>query len=237
MMRRLLALVATLATVLSILTAAAPAAAEPSPCTKVWFTAPTYFGKFQAGQSRCVWPWDTANGWTKIYSWNDRSKAVIDYAVLYTRTRPNDGRVESTADTVHWIAHKHDVHLQFANLDLLGRLGCSGGFENSVTGAYQPDPGHPGEGLVRIGTGITDRCMRDKQTVLNTAKFEIGRAIIERLCGRVDPPRAGDTYLEIAAVTSAYAMKYLGATMNDGGVRPAVKDFWRATEIHEGRCG
>jgi len=238
---RILATIAALAISFSILIAApTTATSEPSPCTKVWLTAPSYFGKFQSGQSRCIWPWDKVNGWTRIYSWNDRSKDVIDYTFMWTTTPPNDGRVQSTADAALWVAKKYGAHLQFANRDYLGRLGCASPFPNSVSGAYAGTGQYPGQGLIRIGTGTTDRCMNDRRTVLNVVKHEISHALIERRCGTTRPrmvyrPESG--FNRIEETTTAYAMKFLGATTNAGGLVPATKDYWRATEIYYGRCG
>lgn len=237
MTRRILALVTATILGLGILTAApASASFSDTPCTRVWLTAPSYFGHVDTGQRRCVWPKDQTNGWTRIYYRDDRGRHVIDYTHRFTKTQPNHGRVESTADAVRWVARKHNVHLQFANSDLVGRMGCAGGFINSVSGAYAPAAG---EGLIRIGTGTTRRCMADRRTTLNVAKHEIAHAVIDRICGTTRPrmvyrPERG--FNRIEEVTSAYAMKYLGATMNDGGMRPAAKDYWRADQLHAGRC-
>jgi hypothetical protein len=217
---------------------AAPAAAAT--CTTVWLTTPTIYDELPAGTKRCI---DLTDGIhddqiIRIYRGDDPARAQIDWADRWamTKTPPNRGRVKTTADSVRALAARHDVRIQFADRDLIGRLGCSSasGFANTVSGAYQTATRHPGQGLARLGTGTTNRCMQDKRTVMNVAKHEMSHALIERICGTTDPPRAGH---RVEAVTSAYAMKYLGAGMNDGGMRPRDTDFWRATKIHGGWCG
>jgi hypothetical protein len=77
--------------------------------------------------------------------------------------------------------------------------------------------------------------MRYKVKAASTAKFEFSRAFIEIRCGTTGPPMSGDSYLKTAAVTSAYAQKYLNAT--GYGTPPTANDFWRATQIYNGNCG
>lgn len=228
-------------------TISAPAAEAASACTTVWLTTPAVHPhNFQpvphvlAGSKRCLWPDDrTTAGWIKVYQFDDNTRPVIGLAYTYTTQRPNSGKVKSTADVIRMVAEREGVRVQFSARDGLGRLGCSGGFINHVTGTYQPQviDTASGQGLIRIGTGTTDRCMHDKWMAVNTFKFEAARAIIERKCGTTGPPRAGNTYLEIAAVTAAYSLKYLRASLNDGGVEPTADDTQRATQIHNGNCG
>jgi hypothetical protein len=239
MMRRILALVATLAVSLGILTTA-PATATDTPCTTVWLTTPSYFGHLNTGQRRCLDLTDTANGWTRVYRYDDPTRQHFDWVNAFTQTPPNNGRVKTTADAVRALFARHGMHVQFANRDLAGRLGCSGGFINSVSGAYAGSPPYPGRGLVRIGTGFTDRCMRDKRIVMNVAAHEMGHVDTERNCGTTRPRivyRPEEGFNRIEEVASAYGMKYFGATETPGGVRPSLKDFWRANKIHAGWCG
>lgn len=230
-MKRIAALIAALATCLGILTAT-PASAD-TPCVKVWLTAPSYFGHYESGTRRCVWPNDRVNGWTRIYADNNRTHPVVDYAHTYTRVPPNSGRVRSTSSAAHALANRHNVRLQFANRDLIGRLGCSGAFRHSVSGAYQGSAQYPGKGLVRIGTGTTTRCMADRSNVLDVVRHEIAHAAIERKCGTTRPRIAGS---RVEPVTIAYSYLYLGARTNTGDMKPTVTDHRRATHIKNGRC-
>lgn len=231
MTRRILALVTATILGLGILTA--PTATADTHCTKIWFTSPTYHGKFQAGQSRCVWLDDKTSGWVNIYSWNDRSKRVIDYTAQFTRTRPNDGRVESVADSVKRLAARHDVRLQFAATDTLGRKGCTDRYPG-LTGTYQPPLNMArdhGYGLVRIGTGTTDRCMTNRTWALDLAAHEMSHAIIERRCPEFDDPRGEN-------VTNAYAYRFLGASVRDSGGYGGFTraDSVKAAQIYLNRC-
>lgn len=234
MILRTLALVTAAILGLGILTA--PTATADTHCTKVWFTSPTYLGKFQAGQSRCVWLDDkTSSGWVKVYSWNDRSKRVIDYTAQFTRTRPNDGRVESVADSVARMAAKHDVRLQFARTDTLGRQGCTDRYPG-LTGSYQPpaantyDRDH-GYGLIRIGTGTTDRCMANSRWAHDVAAHEISHAVIERKCPEFTDPRDEN-------VANAYAYRFVGASVRDSGGYDGFTraDSIKAAQIYLNRC-
>lgn len=214
-------------------TIAAPATAAT--CSHIWLTTPSYAAKFPAGLPRCADLTDrTADG--RFVALTDRYGRFVDWQDdwAYTTAAPNNGRVKTTADSVRALADRYDMHVQFANRDLAGRMGCYGGFANGVSGAYQPSPRYPGEGLIRIGTGTTDRCMLDTRTVVNVFKYEAAHAVIERICGTVGPPIVGD---RIAEVTSAYSLKYFNATMNDGGTAPTAGDYWRATKIRNGWCG
>jgi hypothetical protein len=232
-------LAAVFASVLGVLVAVVPAApAQAADCTTVWLTAPTINEVLPAGRKRCIDLTDTVSGGAiiRVYSYDTKSKGQIDWldAWAFTRTRPNGGRVQSTADWIRYLARVYDVKLQFANRDMAGRLGCSGGFIDSVSGAYQPSPRHPGKGLVRIGTGITDRCMADKRTAANVARHEFGHVHMERICGTTRPPIAGS---RVEQVATAYAVLYFSASMNAGGIEPSSTDLWRAKQIHAGNCG
>lgn len=208
-------------------------------CTTVWLTAPTVDHVLPAGTKRCIDPQDSIydGQLIRIHRLDNPNLRQIDWldSWAYTTQPPNDGRVQATADAIRWLGTKYDVRIQFAWRDLLDRRGCYGGFASSVSGASQPSPRHPGEGLVRIGTGTIDRCMEDRRSATNVAKHEISHVLIERTCGTMDPPRVTNGRIE--EVTSAYGIKFLGAGMNDGGLVPTSSDYWHATKIHEGWCG
>lgn len=233
-------LIAVLMGMMFVTVATAPKARAAS-CTTLWLTTPTIYGKLQAGQKRCI---DLTDGIyddqiIRVYSFDDKSRGVIDWMDRWAHTTlpPNHGRYQPTADWIRYLAKQYGMRVQFGDRDQLGRLGCasSSGFTNSVSATYMPSGRYPGKGLIRIGTGTTDRCMRYKVKAASTAKFEFSRAFIERICGTPGPPMAGTSYLKIAAVTSAYAQKYLNAT--GYGTSPTANDFWRATQIHNGNCG
>jgi hypothetical protein len=232
-MRRILILLTAIALTIGGTVAAAPANAAT--CTTIWLATPSYEHKIDTGRWRCENLRDrTADG--RFVALHYRDGRFLDWQDdwAYTRMRPHGGRVKSTADSIRALAARYDVNLQFADRDMRGRMGCYGGFANSVSGTYQGSPRYPGEGLIRIGTGTTTRCMNDRATALNVAKHEISHALIERICGTTDPPRVGDRSEE---VTSAYAMRYLGAGMNAGGYKPNRSDMWQAGKIHGGWCG
>jgi hypothetical protein len=216
------------------------ASAWEPPCTRVWLTTPSLERVLPTGTERCL---DLTDGiyddqLIRIYRLDNPTLRQIDWIDRWALTTypTNNGRYEPTADLIRWVANKYDAHVQFGNRDLLGRLGCSteDGFPNSVTGAYQPSPRHPGEGLVRIGTGFTSRCMEDRHTSVNTFKHELGHVWMERICGTTRPPIAGD---RVEWIASAYAMLYFDAEMVAGGLVPTSSDIWRAKQIHSGNCG
>jgi hypothetical protein len=199
-------------------------------CTTVWLSMPSWQGKFTAGTKHCLNMADRTNGWVKVY----QSGKVVDYVnPRSTLTAPpNNGRVQSTADTVRWMAKKHGVSLQFANADTMGRQGCSGEFRYGISASYQPSYEHPGKGLVRIGTGTVKRCMNDRRMVLDVARHEIAHAIMDRKCGEKAWGSARNEQ-----VTDAYAYRYLGATTKSPGHYGFTKrDAARAVAIAQGRC-
>jgi hypothetical protein len=234
-MRKIRAALVTLALTGAALIAAPATAPAAEDCTTVWLTNPTINNVLPAGTKRCL---DLdAGAIIPVYRLDDPGLRQIDWldSWAYTRQRPNGGRVQSTADAIRSVADRYDVAVQFAWRDLLNRRGCYNGFANSVTGAAMPSPRHPGEGLVRIGTGTIDRCMTYKQTAMNVAKYEISHILIERICREMEPPIMQNGRADY--ITSAYAQKYLGATMSAGGIQPTSSDFWRATKVHNGWCG
>ena len=233
--RRLTAALFAAALALITLIPAAPAHAAWPECSRVWLTEPSYFDKIDTGRSRCLWPKDRQGGWVKIYRLDKRHLRVIDYVSPwnFTRTPPTNGRVKSTADSVRTLARRYDVTLQFAVSDVIGRRGCYGDHLYSISGAYAPGGDrHPGRGLIRLGTGTIDRCMRDKPKVLNITRHEIAHALIERLCDRYV-----GTDFHHENVTDAFAYRYLGATSRSpGGYNFGPWSFKRAGAIHSGNC-
>lgn len=232
-MRRILILITAIALTIGGTVAAAPANAAT--CTNVWLTTPSYDHKLLAGTKRCVWFNDrTAEGWIRIHRLDNRDLRTIDWLnpYNYTRIPPNNGLYKPNADRARALAKKHNVRLQFAVSNVGGTVGCTAAHYWQLSGTYSGSYRHPGEGLVRIGTGTTSRCMRNQTDVMDTTRHELTHALIERLC----PDAPAEPRHE--NVTDAFAWKYLDATVrNPGGYGFTRSDLWRATKIHGGWCG
>lgn len=235
-MKRSRVLLLTLAVALVTLIPAESAHGAWPECSRVWLTSPSYNDKVDTGQQRCLWPKDRdSSGWVRVYRLDDRNLRVIDYVSPWniTQTPPNNGRVKSTADAVRAIADRNHVRLQFAVTDYAGRRGCYGDHLGQISGMYAPGGDrYPGRGLVRLGTGVIDRCMEDREGALNIARHEVAHGVIERLCGRYV-----GTDFRHENVTDAYAYRYLGATIRaPGGYGFGAWSMRRAVAIHEGEC-
>lgn len=219
--------------VTGLLIPAVPSAhAQTATCTTVWLVGPSYFNKFEAGAKRCIWPEDQENGWVKLYQFNDNTKPVIDWIPTwgYTKTRPNNGLVQSNADTVRAMADRYNVKVQFA-VKARESYGCRGDFAYHISGTYYTAPGNPGQGLVRLGTGTVSTCMQDRSTVLNVSRHEISHALMERKC----PSYIGEPRYENA--TDAYAWLFLNATTKSSGNYGFTdRDRTRAIEIAHKEC-
>jgi hypothetical protein len=228
------ALFALFLAVTGLLIPAIPAShAQAATCTTVWLTGPSYNDRFEAGDKRCIWPKArTANGWVKLYQFNDRTKPIVDYIQPwnYTKTRPNNGLYKPNADRLRKIADIHNVNLQFA-YKAANNVGCTGTWATQVSGVYHSNPNNPGKGLIRIGTGTKRDCMMDRAGVLNIGKHEVSHAIMERKC---------PNYLTKARaenVTDAFAWKFLNASSKSAGNYGFnSRDLARAIDIKYKRC-
>lgn len=230
----LLALAVTVSGLLVPAVAASPVA-HADHCRTVWLTAPSYRDRVDTGTKVCLSSERrTLSSGHTAYALRYSGGSFRDWVFTngYTAIPPNNGLVQSTADSVRWLANKYDVTVQFAVSDLIGRRGCYGDHPNQISGSYQATWEHPGRGLVRLGTGTTSRCMTYRTSVKNIAKHEIAHALIERLCREVlwgDPRQEN--------ITDAYAYRFMGATVrNPGGYGFTLADSRRAAQVYNGNC-
>lgn len=211
---------------------AAPAQAYS--CTTVWLTAPSYYGHIETGKKRCLYLNDTSSaGWIKIYRLDDRSLIQIDWLnpYDYTRVPPNNGLYKPNADRARAFAADHHVYLQFAKSNEVGSVGCTGDFTGQISGTYHPSGRRPGKGLVRLGTGTTDTCMRNRDEVMDTTRHEVAHALEERHCPASLNERRHEN------VTDAFAWKFLGATnRHPGNYGFTSADLTRAYQILHYQC-
>lgn len=206
--------------------------AQAATCTTVWLTAPSFNDHFEAGTRSCIQPDEQSNGWIKINQFDGGTEPVTDWIPTwgYTTTAPNNGLYEPHAYLVRRLARQYDVRLQFA-YKARESVGCTGIWAGQVNGTYYANPGEPGKGLIRIGTGKTSTCMRNRDEVMNTAKHEVAHAVIERKCPNIyDNPR-------YEYITDAYAYRYMATTNRaPGNYGFTTADLRQAINIMYKRC-
>lgn len=198
-------------------------------CSVVWITEPSYYEEVAEGTKHCLTL--KTSGWMYIYR---PDGTVLDYASPFaiTKVAPHNGDGSRTAKHIKNLATKYGVTVQFANVDFLGRSGCDPkGFYNSISGSYASSAKHPGEGLVRLGTGKYKSCISKYSAKnIDMALHEMAHPIMEAKCEGRNVYREEHT-------TDAYAYRYLNAaSRNPGNYGFNARDYARARHVRLGNC-